>query len=263
MILTYHVVSEDSPYLYSIHPRDMEEHVRFMSGMQAESRQNGMPCVTFDDGHVSQYYDGLPLLEQFHLRGIFFITAEWTDSKPGYMSWVQLRDIVRRGHEVQSHGWSHKFLTQCSPSELRQELRRSKQVLEDGLGTQVDALAIPNGAWNGRVLSECAEAGYRRVYTSEPFLRQVKRGNLELFGRVSVQRTTTSRTLAQFARAERTVFSSVRVRHRAKRAVRAALGQRLYHRLWCWIARADSRDDVSPAHQDTLGKALKSRGATF
>jgi peptidoglycan/xylan/chitin deacetylase (PgdA/CDA1 family) len=240
----------------------MEEHVRFMRELQTEFRRNGTPCVTFDDGHISQYHDGLPLLEQFHLRGIFFITAEWIDSKPGYMSWALLRDIVRRGHEVQSHGWSHKFLTQCSPAELREELRRSKQVLEDGLGIEVDALAIPNGAWNEQVLSECAEAGYRRVYTSDPFLRPVKRGNLELIGRVSVQRTTTSRTLAQFARAERTAFSGVRIRHGAKRAIRAILGQRLYHRLWCWMANADSRDEVSPAYQDAVGEALKSRGAT-
>lgn len=247
MILAYHVVSDDNPYLYSISRSRMEQHFQFLTELRPPLRGN--QPVTFDDGHVSQYQFGLPLLEQYSLRGIFFVTPEWTDRKPGYMNWAQLRDIVSRGHEVQSHGWSHKFLTQCSAPELRTELRRSRQVLEDGLGVPINALAVPNGAWDRRVLLACEEAGYTRIYTSDPFLRPGKHA-LEMFGRVSVQRNTSPADLARFARAESTVFSGVRLRHHAKRAVRAALGQRLYHELWCRLARADARDNFDASYQN-------------
>src|SRR5690242_8510328 len=160
MILIYHVVSDDSPYLYSISRHAMDQHLQLLAGPGRRFCQDGEPCVTFDDGHLSQYESGLPLLERYRMRATFFITPEWTDEKPGYMGWTQLRELVGLGHQVQSHGWSHKFLTQCSLAELETELRRSKQVLEDGLGVPIDAIAVPNGAWNRRTLLECAAAGY-------------------------------------------------------------------------------------------------------
>jgi peptidoglycan/xylan/chitin deacetylase (PgdA/CDA1 family) len=249
MILIYHVVSDDSPYLYSISRSAMEQHFQLLAEPPRRFCREGEPCVTFDDGHISQYECALPLLERCGLRATFFITPEWTDKNPRSMGWAQLRELVRLGHQVESHGWSHKFLTQCSATELQTELLRSKNVLEDGLGVPVEALAVPNGAWNQRVLLACVAAGYRRVYTSDPFVRRVEKTGLEVFGRFSVKRTMRPSTLEQLARAEHSAFSGVRIRHRAKYAVRAALGQRLYHRLWCWWAQIDSQDGSSRSYQ--------------
>jgi peptidoglycan/xylan/chitin deacetylase (PgdA/CDA1 family) len=244
MILAYHeIVSDDCPYLYSVTAGAMEQHLHLLSSLAPASGRNGDPLVTFDDGHISQFDHGLPLLERFSLKGAFFITPQWTDARSAYMTWGQLKEIKDRGHQVQSHGWSHRFLTQCTKEELKTELDRSKEVLEDRLGVEVDALAVPFGAWNRQVLDMSAEAGYKRVYVSEPWLRRSEQSGMELLGRICVQRTMDSKTLLQFDQVGN--FSMLRTRYRVTRAARAVLGEKLYHRVWCWLASESARDEIN------------------
>jgi peptidoglycan/xylan/chitin deacetylase (PgdA/CDA1 family) len=121
MILTYHEIAPAATrYVYSIEARNLEEHLRM------SRRTDPRLDVTFDDGHGSQYRYGLPLLRQYGLKAMFFITASWTNVRRGYMDWSQLAELVAGGHDVQSHGWSHRLLTACSDAELETELRRSR-----------------------------------------------------------------------------------------------------------------------------------------
>lgn len=57
-------------------------------------------------------------------------------------------DVVRRiaaaGHEIASHGWSHRRVNQLSPDELRSEARRTKILLEDLTGQAVLGFRAPN-----------------------------------------------------------------------------------------------------------------------
>jgi peptidoglycan-N-acetylglucosamine deacetylase len=39
--------------------------------------------------------------------------------------------LVREGHEVQSHGYSHRPLNRMNPGALRNELERAKKTVED------------------------------------------------------------------------------------------------------------------------------------
>jgi len=86
------------------------------------------------------------------------------------LGWVAERhpDLVRRvvaaGHEVASHGSSHVRVDCQSPEEFRDDIRRSKQVLEDLAGVPVRGYRAPTfsigGAskWAHAIL---AEEGYR------------------------------------------------------------------------------------------------------
>src|SRR6202043_315180 len=107
------------------------------------NRANGSRSLvlTFDDREESQFCYGLPLLEKYSVKACFFVNVGFIGQNriiKGWsqrsMGWPQLRELVRLGHSVQSHGWSHEFLTACSKKELENQLRRSKITLEDGLG---------------------------------------------------------------------------------------------------------------------------------
>jgi peptidoglycan/xylan/chitin deacetylase (PgdA/CDA1 family) len=154
------------------------------------------------------------------------------------MNWEQLREIVSMGHEVQSHGWSHKYLSHCSGPELATELERSKKRLEDGLGARVEALAAPGGAWNTRVAEACARAGYKRFYITDPWFGTRERSGLKIIGRMMVNRTLDPAGLQRLLDAEGRRFSMLRTTFRLKQTVRAVLGDRTYHRLWLWLAHA-------------------------
>jgi polysaccharide deacetylase family protein (PEP-CTERM system associated) len=81
----------------------------------------------------------LDLLERFEIRGTFFIVG-----------WVAQRvpDLVRRiaglGHEVASHSWSHPRINTLTPEAFREELRRTKETLEDLCGEPVTGFRAPS-----------------------------------------------------------------------------------------------------------------------
>ncbi len=238
MILTYHEIeAEESGYRYGLSRLELREQLKCVAGFQrAAGKGIPSPLVTFDDGHLSAYQHAFPLLEEHGLKGVFFILAGWTQNRRDYMTWSQVREIAALGHRVQSHGWSHRFLTHCSPSELENELHRSKQALEDHLGIPVDSFSAPGGRWDMRVLRACAEAGYRSLYTSNPWLRSREREGIELRGRLTVQRHLSVERLARWLAEDGRIFSFSRVQYCAKELLRGIVGDRFYHRLWCRLA---------------------------
>jgi len=251
MVLTYHeIVPEQATSLYAVSSRQLEEHFRLLADW-ASPRHSHLPPldVTFDDGHISHHRYALPLLDRFGLRATFFITAGWTGSRSGYMAAAELRDLLARGHAVQAHGWSHKMLTRCRPVELYEELHRSKEALEDTLGIGVDTMSLPHGRWNRHVLEACAQAGYKKVYTSDSsVISQPKEGVALVARRTMTCNVSSSRLEAVLSGRTKAIDRSESM-GRLKGAARRLIGERFYHRLWCIVAREQEHpvqaDDVS------------------
>ena len=233
--LTYHEVTQaESPYRYSLAKTKFESHIRSIHELedtQAELR------ITFDDGHITQFENALPILERFHEPATFFITAGWTDQNPEYMSWNQLRELKARGYDVQSHGWSHTLLTQCSPGELERELVRSKNALEQHLECEVDAISMPGGRWNQQVIKACVAAGYSRIFTSDPWIAAPPMGQIHLRGRWMVSREMTGEDVVALLREKGAIVQFLKARNRLAEFAKSALGDRLYQVLWRAISQ--------------------------
>lgn len=237
--LTYHeVFPEPSPYLYAVTTAQLDEHLRLISELCARANRRIAPVeVTFDDGHISNYRYALSVLAKNSRRAIFFITTEWTGVREDYMSWPQLRELVALGHSVQSHGWSHVPLTHLALREAEQELRRSKQALEDSLGAAVDSLSLPHGRSNRKVLELCARCGFRHVYTSNPWMKTEERYGVRLHGRLTLLQTTDARRLERLLTIGKMARATHELKNHAKELAQRVLGDRLYYRLWRWAVR--------------------------
>jgi len=75
------------------------------------------------------------LLDLFDARSIkatFFVLG-WVARKSPHL----VREISQRGHEVASHGMSHKLVFNQTPDEFRTETIDAKALLEDIIGTRV------------------------------------------------------------------------------------------------------------------------------
>lgn len=68
----------------------------------------------------------LDLLEERGVTGTFFVLG-WVARRNPQL----VRQIVRAGHEVASHGMSHRMITTQSATDFRKETRDSKNILED------------------------------------------------------------------------------------------------------------------------------------
>ncbi len=190
-VLAYHEIMPESNYAYCVTSSAFAEHLRLFDSLAKSGGQKSSVEITFDDGEQSQLHNALPLLAEHGISARYFVTPGLIGTAAKFLSWDELKTLQNAGHSIQSHGWSHKFLTFCSDDELTHELRASKQLLEEKLGAAVEEISVPGGRWNRRVIEACAAAGYKRVYVSDPWITTAMSG-IEVIGRFMVRRTTTN-----------------------------------------------------------------------
>jgi len=80
----------------------------------------------------------LDLLEKANVRATFFVLGWQAERTPHLVP-----RLVARGHEIASHGWSHRFVYRQGAEQFRSELRRSKVVLEQQSRTRVIGYRAP------------------------------------------------------------------------------------------------------------------------
>lgn len=250
-ILTYHEVEpEKSTYIYAVTSQQLDEQLKLVA--ERNRRGTDRTELTFDDGHSSNYEIARPLLERHALKAMFFVTVGRVGSNAQMMNWEQLRALTNAGHLVQSHGWSHKFLVHCSPTELRDELSRSKAELEQRTGEPIISISVPGGRWNARVLRAAADAGYQRVYTSECWRAPEARQNVLVTGRLMIRSDMSVGQIGKWLSADVQSRRRMRAKNFVKGAVRRLTGDRLYHELWCWLAVSGSSGPDKESEQASL-----------
>lgn len=245
-VLAYHEVMPDSNYAYCVTSEAFAEQLRLLESHKKNKSLDAQ--ITFDDGEQSQFHNALPLLTHHGLKATYFVTPGLIGTAAKFLGWDDLQALQAAGHSIQSHGWSHKFLTFCSEAELAHELRASKQSLADNLGSAVEEISVPGGRWNRRVLQACAAAGYRRVYISDPWV-ETEISGMKIIGRFMVRRTTTIAELGKIVAKDPGTLRKLRLRSQMREGVVSMLGDSLYHRLWC---RLTGYNDFEAARQQDV-----------
>jgi len=95
-------------------------------------------ALTFDDGLKDHLLIAAPELEARGWRGVFNIVTDQVGNDDGHLSWDDVRELVRRGHEVTTHTCSHPNLVQLLAEGRTNEVRR--QIAESR-----DAIAVHTG----------------------------------------------------------------------------------------------------------------------
>jgi len=134
-----------------------------------------MNAITVDveDWLQGAYDPRLPVTERFRrstrrilqvladrgVRGTFFVLGLAAEKSPELV-----REIQQAGHEVQSHGYGHRHVHRITPAEFREDLDRSRRLLEDITGERVAGYRAPAftiGLGNLWALDVLVEAGFR------------------------------------------------------------------------------------------------------
>jgi peptidoglycan/xylan/chitin deacetylase (PgdA/CDA1 family) len=118
----------------------------------------------------------LPLVREFGVPVTLFIYPSAISNAAYAMTWDQLRSLTVTGlFDVQSHSyWHPNFATEKRrrpPPEYRAfavtQLTRSKAVLEQRLGANVDVIAWPFGIFDEELFQIGMDAGYLAGVTLE------------------------------------------------------------------------------------------------
>ncbi|HET8870894.1 MAG TPA: polysaccharide deacetylase family protein [Aquabacterium sp.] len=129
--------------------------------------------MTFDDGHVTNLQAAQALAAR-GWSGTFFVNPG-TVGTPHYLSWEQLREMVRMGMSIQSHAQFHRYQDELSYDEQWDDLNRSKAEIEQALDQAVTVFAPPGGRTSGHTRELAQKAGYAWVSTSRVGLWNVDR----------------------------------------------------------------------------------------
>ncbi|HEX7151933.1 MAG TPA: polysaccharide deacetylase family protein [Thermoanaerobaculia bacterium] len=199
---------------YNVIPlRHLQE---FVVGKRASLPKNSV-VITIDDGWRSTYTEVFPELKRRKWPFTVFVYPNIIGKTANAMTWDQIREMAKAGVDIQSHTFSHAFLSRGrnrSKSEaaytewLQRELVKSKEVLEKETGKKVQFLAYPYGDYDQNVAEHAGKAGYSAALTCN-FGKVTKGSDPLLMRRVVIDKKMDFATFRRFLGAERMVLAEV------------------------------------------------------
>ncbi len=114
------------------------------------------------EANVDRY---LELFDAYDVKATFFVLGFVAEEHVG-----MVRKIAQQGHEIASHGYGHQLVYKQTPEEFREDIRKSKVILEDVVGEPVIGYRAPSWSITEEslwALSILEEEGF--AYTSSIF----------------------------------------------------------------------------------------------
>lgn len=111
-------------------------------------------ALTFDDGpHPSLTGQILDILDAHNVKATFFMVGINVFYYPEVA-----KEVLKRGHEVGNHTFSHSHIPKMSSSVLKREIEECEDILEELCEYRPHLFRPPQGALNEAV-EHCAEQG--------------------------------------------------------------------------------------------------------
>jgi len=129
---------------------------RTFAGLKPGTRQL---ALTYDDGPNDPHtFRLLEVLARHNVRATFFLIGRFVNRRPDIA-----RELVRGGHVVGNHTWSHPNLIFASPLQTRLQLQDCEQALTDAVGEHSRLFRPPFGGRRPNTLKIARALGVEPV----------------------------------------------------------------------------------------------------
>lgn len=115
---------------------DVEEHFQVAAFWSAERRLKWDRLASRVECNTLKIAD---LLAEYSTKATFFILGWVAERHPELV-----KQLASQGHEIASHGYGHELVHTQTPAQFREDVRRSKQILEDLIGRSVLGYRAPS-----------------------------------------------------------------------------------------------------------------------
>ena len=200
VVLCYHRIEGKVGGALSIEPALFEEQMKKIkdSGIPVIPMQDFLAyrrgeknipsksiIITIDDGYVSGYDVGWPILKKYGYPFTMFVYLTYINTGGKAVTWAQLAEMRDAGVDIGCHTVLHADLkfkpkrlsgaqlalaSVVMPMDydtwLKYELEHSKQVIEEKLGITCNTIAYPYGLNNEKVREAAKAAGYEAAFTT-------------------------------------------------------------------------------------------------
>lgn len=191
-LLMYHSVTDytEDPYRITVTPDRLRRQLRWLRGRglrgvgvgellraRADGRAAGLVGLTFDDGYADFLDQAVPLLHEHRCTATVFVlpgrlggSNDWDPLGPRkpLLTADGIRAAADAGMEIGSHGLLHVPLPEAGPQALRQETVRSREVLREITGREVEGFCYAYGAVDRRAADAVRDAGYGYACAIDP-----------------------------------------------------------------------------------------------
>ena len=263
-ILMYHSISSYASPRFepnTVSPEAFGEHLSYLDQCHytpltvtqlahAMARRGaGLPprpvLLTFDDGYADFYTNALPALQRHGFVATLYIstafvggTSCWNqplgEGMRPILTWAQLAEISASGVECGAHSHTHRPLDILPPAVAREEIVRSKQLLEEHLGRRVSSFAYPYGYYSTRVRQIVQASGYDSACAVKRAMSSWHDDPYAL-ARLAIRPHTTVHDLATALSTGRGPLAASQVK-RARAHLRQC-ARSVYGQIWCgWSA---------------------------
>ncbi|WP_285028982.1 polysaccharide deacetylase family protein [Mycolicibacterium sp. lyk4-40-TYG-92] len=186
-ILLYHSISDaPEPWIapYAVSPATFAQHLNLVaeSGRTALtvselgaalSGHASLPqrpvVITFDDG-FADFVGAAEILAERGLRSTLYVTTGALQGRPRpakmalppapMLDWAELDHLMELGVEIGAHSHTHRQLDTLRAGEVAEELRQSKDMLEQACGRPIPSFAYPHGFQSRQTRRLVAAAGH-------------------------------------------------------------------------------------------------------
>ncbi len=175
----YHSISNDKSNL-SISVSNFENQIQYFHKLGfktitfdnvGENVSNPL-IITFDDGYKDNLNNALPILKKYNFKSICFVVSSligksniWDKNTNNYvykelLSKSDINEWLSNGMCIGSHGKNHKSLIKLSKNEIFDEIKDSKNDIENMIGLKINSFSYPFGKINS-ISSDIAKKTYK------------------------------------------------------------------------------------------------------
>ncbi len=179
VILCYHSISHDG-WRFSITMENftkqieyLKEHFDVISLNDAKLYLKGLKklnrpsvVITFDDGYQN-VLSMADYLKKSRVTPTMFLIAdadhanrrELENNLP-LLTTSEIEKLRKNGWEIGSHSLTHTNFKKLSKTQITNEVRNSKKILEKKLKSKISYIAYPHGVYNKEIANEVINSGY-------------------------------------------------------------------------------------------------------
>lgn len=122
-----------------------------------EPREIPIYCVNTDEKKVALSFDAawgneqteqlLNILDEHQVKTTFFLVGEWVEKFPD-----SVKEIAKRGHDVENHSNTHAYMSQLSESKMNEEITECNKKIQELTGKSPTLFRAPYGDYNNAVV---------------------------------------------------------------------------------------------------------------
>ncbi len=152
---------------------DVEEWFQVENLKSAISRSEWETCDSSVTKNINIILD---IFKEYDVRSTFFILGWLADRNP-----IIVKKIFDHGHEVASHGYGHSVISELNDSQLYDDIKKSKQILEKLIQNPIRGYRAPNFSVNDNVIDILKDLNFNYDSSYNPFQIHSRYGSLEKY----------------------------------------------------------------------------------